>query len=883
MSETTSPRERAPTRLADYRPPDWRVDAVTLRFELDFERTRVHAALALVRRTDDASAPIVLDGEGLALVSVALDGTPLAANDYRRDERRLTIPCTGASARVETVIELAPSANTTLEGLYRSGEFLLTQCEAEGFRHITYFPDRPDVMARYDVTLVADRGHFPVLLSNGNPSGAGSLPDGRHWARWIDPFPKPSYLFALVAGRLERIEQRYRTGAGREVLVRIHAEPESIARCAHAMDCVQRAMRWDEARFGREYDLDLYQIVATNDFNQGAMENKGLNVFNAKFIVADSATATDADFQNVEGVIAHEYFHNWTGNRVTCRDWFQLSLKEGLTVFRDQEFSADMNSRAVKRIEDVRGLRAHQFPEDAGPFAHPVRPESYLEINNFYTATVYEKGAEVVRLLHTVLGEDGFRRGMDLYFERHDGEAVTCDDFVRALGDANARDLSPFLAWYAQAGTPQLRVSEHFDAAARSYTLAFAQSTPPTPGQPDKRPLPIPVRLSLYRDDGAPLPLTLAGEAAPGPLPRVLVIDQAEQRLVFTGVDAPPVPSLLQGFSAPVHLHREDDAATLAFLARHDRDPLNRWDAIQRLAERAVLGEYAKPGAGTASPWFAALAAAGDALLHDTALDTAFVAECLDLPEEAYLAELLDHYDPERLYRAREDVRAALATPLADALLARRDALAPVPPQARDGAAVGARQLRNTALSLLLRADAARHAPLARAQYEDAGNMTERLAALTLLVHHGVEGAQRLAESFYQSHRHDPLVVDKWLTLQATNPQPGTLERIERLTEHPAFTLRNPNKVRALVGAFARANRVRFHAVDGGGYRFVGGMVLALDGLNPQVAARMAGVFNGWRRLEPLRRALMRAELERLAGAPQLSSDLAEIVQRALS
>ena len=876
-------RARTPIRLADYRPPAWRVAHATLRFELDFERTRVHSVLELERDPARAGAPIVLDGEGLALVSVSLDDEALPDSRYVRDARSLTIAHDAPRARVASIVEIAPSANTTLEGLYRSGEFLLTQCEAEGFRHITWFVDRPDVMARYDVTLVAERERFPVLLSNGNPSGSGTLPDGRHWARWIDPFPKPSYLFALVAGRLEHIEGRHRTQDGRDVAIRIYAEPDAIARCGHAMDCVERAMRWDEERYGLAYDLDLYQVVATNDFNQGAMENKGLNIFNSKFIVADTATATDFDFEGVEGVVGHEYFHNWTGNRITCRDWFQLSLKEGLTVFRDQEFSADMNSRAVKRIEDVRGLRAHQFPEDAGPFAHPVRPETYLEINNFYTATVYEKGAEVVRLFHTVLGEEGFRRGMDLYVERHDGEAVTCDDFVRALGDANGRDLSAFLGWYAQAGTPQLRVIERYDAATRTLTLAFSQSTPPTPGQPQKRPLPIPVRLALHRRDGAPCALTLDGESGPGPMQRVVLVDSAEQSFTFRELDERPVASLLQGFSAPVHLHRDDDAELLAFLARHDRDPFNRWDAIQRLGERAVLGEYAKAGAGIASSWFEALSTAAGALLDDASLDAAYVAECLALPDEAYLAELLDHYDPVRLFDAREALQRALAAPLADRLRAQHDVLSRDPPRARDGAAVGRRRLKNAALALLVRADPLVHATRAQAQYEAAGNMTDRIAALTQLVHRGIEGAQRVAEDFYRQHRHDPLVVDKWLTLQATSPEPGTLARIERLTEHPAFTLRNPNKVRALIGAFARANRVSFHAVDGGGYRFVGGAVLALDALNPQVAARIAGVFNGWRRIEPLRRALMRAELERLAAAPKLSPDLAEIVQRALS
>ena len=880
MKDADSPTLRVPTRLADYRPPAWLVDSIALEFELDFARTTVRAKLAVRRNPVGPGGPLVLDGEHLHLRSVKVDGVELQG--YEVSDRALSIELAGDTATIDTVVTLDPSSNTALEGLYRSGEFLLTQCEAQGFRRITYFPDRPDVMTRYTTTLAGSRDRFPVLLGNGNPAARGDLPNGRHFATWVDPFPKPSYLFALVAGRLEHIEERYTTSEGRDVTLRIYAEPDAIGRCRHAMDSLIASMRWDEERFGRPYDLDVYNIVATNDFNMGAMENKGLNIFNAKFIVADAETATDADFKGVEAVVAHEYFHNWTGNRITCRDWFQLSLKEGLTVFRDQEFSSDLNSRAVKRIEDVRQLRMLQFPEDAGPFAHPVRPESYVEINNFYTATVYEKGAEVVRLYRTMLGEDGFRRGMDLYFERHDGQAITCEDYVRALGDANGVDLTPFLAWYAQAGTPHVRMSSAHEAAARRYTLTLAQSTPTTPGQSEKKPLPMPVRLMLYRADGSPLPLRLAGESQPVGEQRVVLFDQTEQSFVFEDIDEPPVASVFQDFSAPVQLHREDGGAALEFLAAHDRDPFNRWDAIQKLGERAILGEYSPTGADADASAFA-LVTALKALLSSRDLDEAFIAECLALPDEIYLGELVDGIDPERMHQARESIRALVANAVEADLLARFQDCANDDPARRDGEAMGRRRLKNLALGLLVRLDPQRHAHLAERQYASAGNMTDRLAALTVLVHNAVPGAQAAADAFYERFHNDPLVVDKWLTVQATNPQSGTLERAERLSEHPAFTLRNPNKVRALLTSFARSNRVAFHAAGGAGYRFIGGMVLKLDALNPQAAARLAAVFNGWRKLEPVRRAAMRAELERMAQAPSLSPDLGEIVQRALA
>jgi len=867
-----------PVRLADYRPPAWLVDSVTLTIALDFDETSVHAVLAVRRNPAGPPGPLVLDGAGLVTDGVWLDGRRLDSGAHALDERTLTIPIASAHALVETRVRIRPDANTALEGLYRSGQFLVTQCEAQGFRHITWFPDRPDVMSRYTVTLVADRERFPVLLSNGNPEAAGLSEHNGHWARWNDPHPKPSYLFALVAGRLDHIEDRYVTAEGRAVVLRIWAERDAIARCHHAMECVVRAMRWDEQRFGRSYDLDVFNIVATHDFNMGAMENKGLNIFNAKYIVADAISATDEDFLHVEGVVAHEYFHNWTGNRVTCRDWFQLSLKEGLTVYRDQEFSADTNSRALKRIDDVRMLRSQQFTEDAGAFAHPVRPESYHEINNFYTATVYEKGAEIVRMLATMLGPEGFRRGMDLYFARHDGEAVTCDDFRRALADANAVDLSDWARWYSQAGTPRLRADAAYDAAGQRYVLDFAQHTPPTPGQADKHPLPIPVRMALYGGDGTPLPLRLEGEAGTGPAQRVLLVTQAAQRFVFTGVGSAPVPSLLQDYSAPVELLREVDPAELAFLARHDRDAFNRWDAIQRLMQAAIAAALDGADALATAPAFAALVAAHAALLGDAGADPAWVAECLSLPDESYLAERLGQGDPQRLHDAREALRRSLGAALGPALATRHEQ-----PVSGDLAhARGCRRLRDMCLGLLVAADPARHSARARAQFAGAATMTERLGALTVLVHGGVEGGQALAEDFYRVFRGDPLVVDKWLLLQASNPQPGTLERVQRLTSHAAFTWRNPNKVRALVGAFARANRTGFHAPDGAGYRFIAESVRALDTLNPQIAARLVTAFNGWRHLEPARQDLMRRQLEDLAAAPALSPDVAEIVARAL-
>jgi aminopeptidase N len=872
----------APIRLVDHLPPAWFITDVDLRFELDFAATRVHASLRIARNPARADAePLRLHGEDLVLLSIALDGRALPERAYRHVDGVLEIADAASTCTLTTVVQIAPEKNTRLEGLYRSGAFLTTQCEAEGFRRITFFIDRPDVMARYRVRLEAARMQFPVLLANGNPGATGSLGHGRHFAEWHDPWPKPSYLFAIVAGQIEHIEDHFRTSEGRDVCLRIYAEPQAIGRCRHAVDSLKRAMRWDEEQFGRAYDLDVFNIVATYDFNMGAMENKGLNIFNAKAIVADPATATDADLDYVEAVVAHEYFHNWTGNRVTCRDWFQLSLKEGLTVFRDQEFSADQGSRAVKRIDDVRQLRATQFPEDAGPFAHAVRPGEYREINNFYTATVYEKGAEVVRMYRTLLGADGFRRGMDLYFERHDGQAVTCDDFRHAMGDANDRDLGAMLGWYTQAGTPVLRAELCHDAAARRVHLRLSQQTPPTPGQAEKAPLPIPVRMMFYGADATPLPLRLLGEHGDAPTQRVLVCTEAQQDFVFVDIDERPVASLLQDFSAPVRLEFNASAAELAFRIAHECDDFNRFDAAQTLAERVMRVAYARAALdadSTLDVYLEALAR----LLTDARIDPALIAECLEPPDEIALGECISDLDPTRLHTLREALRASIGTHLAAQLRAQREALAA---DARGGftaAATAARRFRHRALHLLMSADSAAHAGLAQDQYQNAIGMSERLSALAALTHHAVPGAQAIAEAFYRQHAHDPLLIDKWLALQATNPQPGTLERVLVLLEHPAFSLRNPNKVRALLGSFARLNRARFHEESGAGYRLLGAQLAELDAINPQIAARLAANFNGWRHLESNRQALMRAELERLAAVPGLSRDTSEIVTRAL-
>jgi aminopeptidase N len=869
-------------RLSEYRAPAWRVERVELEFDLGIDAAEVISRLYL-RRDPAQLEPLRLDGEGLELLSIVLDGQPVEAGRYRQDEAGLEVDGARDGSVLETRVRLKPAANTALEGLYLSGSrdagFLLTQCEAEGFRHITFFPDRPDVLASYTVTLRADRTRFPVLLAGGNPDGAGELPNGRHWARFVDPHPKPSYLFALVAGRLEKIERDYVTAEGRPVTLVIWSEANVIDRCHYAMEALERCMRWDEHTYGRNYDLDVFHVVATHDFNMGAMENKGLNIFNAKYLLADPDSTTDDEYRAVEAVVAHEYFHNWSGNRVTCRDWFQLSLKEGLTVFREQQFSADMNSPALKRIEDVALLRRAQFPEDAGPLAHPVRPAQYSEINNFYTATVYEKGAELVRMIAGRLGHDGFRGGMDRYFERNDGRAATLEDFLAALGEANGADLSPYLAWYAQAGTPRLRASGRYDAAARRYTLTLAQHTPPTPGQTEKQPLPIPVKLALFARDGRMLPLHLEGHPASGESELVVVADRAEQEIVFHDVESEPVPSLLRGFSAPVILEGLDSAMELALLLRHDVDGFNRWQAGQQLAGCAYQALRDGRGEDAVHAWRDALAS----LFIEGAVDDALLAELMTPPGEVELAERELEADPERIHALRQQLQLRLAERIGgDALATRYQALADATTQSLDAASQAQRRLKRRVLELIALLDVARAQQCAAKQYERSPGMTDRLAALSVLVRTSAPQAKDALAHFRQRYADNPLALDKWFSVQTQCPGAPALATVEALERDPAFTLKNPNRVNALFGAWARGNPSGFHRADGAGYRLLADRLGQLDALNPQIAARLATVLNGWRRLEPGRRMQARTAIASLAERPGLSRNLTEIVQSML-
>jgi aminopeptidase N len=870
-----------PVRLEDYRPPDWLVDTVSLDITLHPTRTRIRSDLAVRPHPEGRpDARLVLDGDELILRTVTLDGEPLPADRYEASPQLFTLldpPRRPFRLTFET--EVDPTGNTRLMGLYRSSGVYCTQCEAEGFRRITYFLDRPDVMSVYTTRIVASKDEAPVLLGNGNPVEQGDLPDGRHYAVWHDPHPKPSYLFALVGGRLGRVGGEFVTASGRKVELGIYVEPGKEDRAAYALDALVRSMRWDEKAFGCEYDLDVFNIVAVSDFNMGAMENKGLNIFNDKYVLASPQTATDIDFANIEAIIAHEYFHNWTGNRITCRDWFQLCLKEGLTVFRDQEFSSDERSRAVKRIADVRTLRAQQFSEDSGPLAHPVRPSVYREINNFYTATVYEKGAEVVRMLRTLLGPDVFKAGMDLYLSRCDGTAATVEDFIGCFAEASGRDLGHFARWYAQAGTPVVTAETHYDAGARRFRLDLAQSTPPTPGQPTKEPVVIPVALGLLSRTGEEIPLSGAGIDERG----LVVLDKPSASFVFENVGSEPVPSLLRGFSAPVRLDAPVGEEDLLVLLRHDRDPVNRWQAAQSYATRLIVRmvEAVKRQESRApDPRFAE--AIGALVAGST--DHAFTAQVLTLPSEADIArEIGSNIDPDAILEARRTVRAQIGSEITATLAAAHARLASTAAYSPDAASAGRRALRNAALDLLVAGDPGRGESLAAAQFESADNMTDRMAALSALTQVPSERREKVLERFADDFRDDPLVLDKWFALQASIPEPGTVDRVRRLMAHPQFSLSNPNRLRALVGSFAMANLSQFHRPDGQGYAFLADMVIQLDPANPQVAARLLGAFKTWRALEPGRRALAEAELKRIAAQPKLSSDVLDIVTRALA
>jgi len=876
--------EPQPVRLSDYLPPDWLVDTVDLDVRLHPTATRVIAKLALRPNPEGrAGSPIVLDGDELTLKSVTLDGTPLAGNGYAVTASSLTIlapPQQPVVLEIETLLD--PSSNTKLMGLFRSSGTYCTQCEAEGFRRITYFPDRPDVLAVYTTRIEAEMAEAPVLLGNGNPVEHGVI-DGttRHYAIWHDPWPKPCYLFALVGGKLDRIVEPFTTATGRQVELGIYVEPGKAERAGYAMDALKRSMRWDEEAFGCEYDLDVFNIVAVADFNMGAMENKGLNVFNDKYVLASPETATDADYANIEAIIAHEYFHNWTGNRITCRDWFQLCLKEGLTVFRDQEFSADQRSRPVKRIADVRLLKSHQFAEDAGPLAHPVRPATYREINNFYTATVYEKGAEVVRMLKTLFGDEGFRAGMDLYFDRHDGDAATIEDFLACFADANGTDLTQFALWYAQSGTPQLDVSGEWNEAARTYRLDVTQSIPDTPGQTDKQPMVIPLALGLVGADGRDLPMTLddGTNAQRG----VLMLDKATQSFIFRDVAERPVPSLNRGFAAPVKLTTNLTTADLLFLARHDNDPFNRFDAAQTLALAHLVEATNAIRAGHPVPVPEALIEAFGSVLGEHALDPAFIAQALSIPSESDIArEIGSDVDPDAIHAARTALRASIGMALAPALVQAYERFASPGPYSPDAASAGRRALKNTCLDLLASAGAGDGVARALGLYRSADNMTDRFFALSVLAHSAPNEREPALADFYEWFRDDPLVVDKWLALQAQIGEPGTLDRVKALTQHAAFSMSNPNRVRSLIGSFAQINQTQFHRPDGAGHEFVVEAVLALDSRNPQVASRLLSAFRSWRALEPVRRASAESALKRVAATAGLSPDVSDIATRSL-
>ncbi|MET0254248.1 MAG: aminopeptidase N [Luteibacter sp.] len=877
-----SDRSDAPTaviRLADYRAPAWAVEHTTLSFDLGIDRSEVTAILELRRRADE---PVRLNGEGLELLELTVDGRALVEGEYILANGLLEIAIDGDRCTIGTRVAVRPAENTAFEGLYLSGSrdkgFLLTQCEAEGFRHITFFPDRPDVLSKYTVELRADKTRFPVLLAGGNPDGAGDLADGRHWARFVDPHPKPSYLFALVAGHLERISHDYTTADGRAVALHIWADADVIDRCDYAMDSLIRCMQWDERTYGRNYDLDVFHVVATHDFNMGAMENKGLNIFNAKYLLADPDSSTDDEYRHVEAVVAHEYFHNWSGNRVTCRDWFQLSLKEGLTVFREQSFSADMNSAPLKRIEDVALLRRAQFPEDAGPLSHPVRPSQYSEINNFYTATVYEKGSELVRMLAGHLGPDGFRRGMDRYFDRNDGQAATIEDFLTALGEANDTDLSAYLAWYGQAGTPRLTAEGRHEPTQRRYRLTLRQRTPASAGQPTKQALPVPVRLSLFDRSGKALPLRIEGEDRAGATERTVVLEGAEQTFVFEDVEAAPVPSLLRGFSAPVILEFDYAPEELAVLLRHDADGFNRWEAGQQLAGLAY--DDIRDGRGDGAAIVAWTLALAD-LFNDTSVDDALLAELVTPPGEIELVERQVERDPARIRDARQGMQRALAARIGTgSLRARYDALRAHTSASLDAASQARRQLKRRVLDLLALVDRDAASELARAQYDEAPGMTDRLAALATWATLDPVAAAPSFAHFRKRYEGNALALDKWFALQAQLPGEGAFARVQAIEDDPAFTLKNPNRVQSLIGSFARANPTGFHRADGAAYRWLGDRLVAIDALNPQVAARVATAFNGWKRLEPVRREAAHAVVAELAQRKDLSRDLTDILAR---
>jgi aminopeptidase N len=861
--------------LSDYRAPEFRISTVHLDFALEPEATRVTAKLTIARQS--GNGPLVLNGENQKLIAVTLDGRALAAGDYLLDDKSLTLPKPPDSFTLEIVSEIDPSANTALEGLFLSSGIFCTQCEPEGFRRITYFLDRPDNLSVFTVRIEAAKEQYPVLLSNGNRMDSGDLPGGRHFALWHDPFPKPSYLFALVAGDLGSIHDSFTTMTGRRIELALYVEHGNELRATYAMGALKRSMTWDEEAYGREYDLDIFMIVAVSAFNMGAMENKGLNIFNDKVLLASPETATDDDYARIESVVAHEYFHNWTGNRITCRDWFQLSLKEGLTVFRDQKFSGDVRSHGVQRIQDVRALRARQFPEDAGPLAHPVQPQSYIEINNFYTSTIYEKGSEVIGMLQTLVGDAGYRAATDLYFERHDGQAATVEDWVKCFEDTSGRDLSQFRLWYRQAGTPVIEARTAYDADARTFTLDLTQSLAPTPGQPEKLPMHIPVRIGLMSRKGDGLPTTLGGENRAGPDSRVLELTENFHRFVFVDVAEEPLLSLGRGFSAPAVFRTPYGREERAVLMGCDHDDFNRWEAGQILAAEIMLEVAGKARPDADRDYIAAIGH----VLSRAEDDPAFAAQMLMPPTENELAAKKTPADPDGIHTARVTLVKAIA-------LAHRDRLAQLYEHMRDeddfspdAKSAGRRALRNACLRYLTAEDDEAAAGLAEAHYRSATNMTDMIAGLAALTRMESPLRDNAFTDFHDRFKSDPLVLDKWMGLQAGSPLPETVPSVRALMRHPAFDIKNPNRVRALIGAFG-GNHLRFHSASGDGYRLVGDVIRTLDPINPQVAARLTGAFESWRRYDPARQALMKAELEKIHAMPGISPNLFEIAGKML-
>ncbi|MCK5831213.1 MAG: aminopeptidase N [Methylococcales bacterium] len=871
--------------LKDYTVPEYLIDNVELNFILDEKNTRVVSKLLMRKNplSQSQNRQLVLRGEGLELINVSIDGTSLHTTEYQQSNEELSIINAPQDQPFILSIEntINPKTNTALEGLYLSSTMLCTQCEAEGFRKITYFLDRPDIMCTFKTTLVGDKDKYPVLLSNGNKVAEGELQNNRHWVTWEDPFKKPCYLFALVAGQLDCIEDTFTTMSGRNIALQIFVESHDIDKCDHAMQSLKKSMRWDEETYGREYDLDLYMIVAVGHFNMGAMENKGLNVFNTKFVLARPDTATDSDYEHIEGVIGHEYFHNWTGNRITCRDWFQLSLKEGFTVFRDQEFTGDQTSKAVKRIEDVKLLRTRQFAEDAGPLSHPIRPDSYIEINNFYTLTVYEKGAEVVRMIRTLVGNEGFRKGSDLYFQRHDGQAVTCDDFVNAMESANDADLEQFRHWYSQAGTPVLEATEEYNANNKTYSLTLKQSCSPSPGQPTKVPLHIPVKLGLLAKNGSIATLKLKDQK---PCNEVIInLKEQQQTFVFEQLDEKPVISLLRGFSAPVVLKMKQSLEDLAFLLSHDPDTFNRWEAGQKMSGKIIFSLIKDKQQGREMELSPLLIDSFKQILQQPWDDLSYFSLLLSLPEENYLAGQMTVVDVEAIHQAREFVKLTLAQHLKEQFLDLYQRYHKDESGQFDTGAIGRRRIKNICLSYLNTLASQESYQLADNQFESAKNMTDQIAALSVIINSSNPAKPSALQKFYQQWKDEALVIDKWFTLQASSSADDTFSTVQSLMEHPAFELTNPNRVRSLIGAFSQANQLHFHAANGQGYQFLADQVIALNSINPQVASRMVAALTQWKRFDNNRQSLMKTALEKIINTPNISKDVYEVASKSIT